>query len=355
MQKLNCLTFFLLLFSWQTLANPPANVVIAPVSQQENSRSLELTGTINSAEHANLSSLIDGVVTQLHVETGDFVTKGQVLLALDDKLAQAQLQAIKAELQQAQVEFNEAKRRLAEAKSLSQQQLLPQTELEQRVTNEAVTQAHLAKITANYQYQQELVNRHQLVAPFAGVIVSRKLDVGEWVNRGQQTFELVNLQKLWLDLAVPQEYFARIDKDKTVMLELDNNHSTKISGKVFAKVPLVDSQNRSFLLRVELSQQAEVQVGLSARVAIPLKNIQQNVLTIPSDALLRHPDGGYSVFIASDNKAVRKSVVIGERIGEYIEILSGLSATDNVITEGNEMLKDQQAIQIKPSNVAGLE
>ncbi|MCU4677659.1 efflux RND transporter periplasmic adaptor subunit [Catenovulum sp. 2E275] len=343
----------LLLFSFRLYAETSVNVVIAEVKEKENTRNLTLTGTIKAAEHADLSSLTDGIITKLYVETGQFVNKGDILLELDAKLATAQLHSIKAEQTQAKIEFDEAKRRLDEAKSLTEKQLFAQTELAERSARVSITQANLAKVNANYEYQTELVNRHQLKAPFSGTIVARQVDVGEWINRGQQTFELVNLQNLWLDLFVPQEYFAAIDNQKLVKVAADSKNASEISAKILTKVPLINTDSRSFLVRLALENNDNIQVGLSARAFIPLKNSQQNVLTIPSDALLRHPDGGFSVFVAVDNKAIRKSVQIGERVGEQIEILTGLELTDKVITQGNELLKDNQAIQVNNPDLAG--
>ncbi|WP_240701100.1 efflux RND transporter periplasmic adaptor subunit [Pseudoalteromonas sp. CO325X] len=336
----------LLLISGCLSAQTAVNVVVKEVNTQSIERTLALTGTLRAARHAQLSSLSDGVVTQIHAQAGDEVAKGARLLSLDAALVQAQLQALTGAKRRARIAVDDVQRRFNEAQSLSQQALMAATELADRQAALQSAKASLTEAQANERYHKELLARQQLHAPFSGVVAERFVDVGEWVTRGQAVFELVSSEQLWLDLHMPQEHFGAIDLAKQVRFEVPGKASRGFTAKVIAKVPVIDSASRSFLLRLAVPPQAGLQVGLSASAEIVLNKTDEQSVVVPTDALLRHPDGGYSVFVISADKAQRRFVRIGERINGHIEVLSGLEPGMKVVTQGNELLRQGQAVTV---------
>jgi len=336
----------LLLGVFSANANQKVNVVIDQVKQQQLAPTVTLTGSLKAQRHANLSVLTDGVVTQIYSETGEQVEQGAPLLALDSALVKAQLQANKATLARAQVAVDDALRRYTEARSLSEQNLFAQTELFDREASLKSAEATLLEEQASQYYQQQLLKHHQLIAPFSGTIAQRMVDVGEWVTRGQSVFELVNNKQLWLDLYMPQEHFNAIDVKNKVNVSLASQPEKIFNATVITKVPVINTSNRSFLVRLALENSADLQVGLSASADIALKATAKESVVIDRDALLRHPDGSFSVFIIRDDIAYRQSVTLGARINSKVEIIQGLQAGQWVVTQGNELLQDGQAINV---------
>ncbi|MEK0158337.1 efflux RND transporter periplasmic adaptor subunit [Pseudoalteromonas piscicida] len=343
--KCVCLILSLLSFNLYAAA---VNVVVTDVKQQQLKRTLSLTGSISAAQHAQVSSLTDGVITKISAEAGDIVEVNAVLLSLDAALVKAELKSTEAALERAKVERNNAIRLVKEAQSLSQQKLFAQTELADRQANLQTSEASLLEAQAKIAYQRELVNRHQLKAPFTGVIAKRTVNLGEWVTRGQTVFEVVSSDILWLDLQVPQEYFELINLGRVVNFSVASAPSVQHQAHVLAKLPVVDKTSRSFLLRLAIPKGAQLRVGASATAKLPLIRAQDQSVIIPSDAILRHPDGGFSVFVAVDGQAKRLNVEIGERINGHIEVLSGLEIGQQVVVEGNELLQEGQALNIVP-------
>ncbi|MCF2827814.1 MULTISPECIES: efflux RND transporter periplasmic adaptor subunit [unclassified Pseudoalteromonas] len=343
--KCVCLIFSLLSFNLYAAA---VNVVVTDVKQQQLERTLSLTGSISAAQHAQVSSLTDGVITKISAEAGDIVEENAVLLSLDAALVKAELKSVEAALERAKVDRNNAIRLVKEAQSLSQQKLFAQTELADREAKLQASEATLLEAQAKIAYQRELVNRHQLKAPFTGVIARRTVNLGEWVTRGQTVFELVSSDILWLDLQVPQEYFQLINLGRVVNFSVASTPSVQHQAHVLAKLPVVDKTSRSFLLRLAIPKDAQLRVGASATAKLPLIRAQDHSVIIPSDAILRHPDGGFSVFVAVDGQAKRLNVQIGERIHGHIEVLSGLEIGQQVVVEGNELLQEGQALNIVP-------
>ncbi|WP_353369365.1 efflux RND transporter periplasmic adaptor subunit [Aliiglaciecola sp. NS0011-25] len=337
----------LLCFSvFPSTAKQVVNVVVDQVKPQQLTPIVTLTGSLKAQRHANLSVLTDGIVTHIYAETGEKVQQGEALLNLDSALVKAQLQANKAALAREQVAVDNAQRRFTEAQSLFDKKLFAQTELADRETALNSAKASLLEAQANQFYQQQLLNHHQLLAPFNGIIAERMVDVGEWVTRGQSVFELVSNEQLWLDLYMPQEHFNGVDVNSTVKVYLSSKPEKTFSATVVTKVPVVNTNNRSFLLRLALDNASDLQVGLSASADIPLVQSAQESVVIERDALLRHPDGGFSVFIEHDGVAHRQSVKIGARMNGKVEITQGLKAEQWVVTQGNELLQDGQSVNV---------
>ncbi|WP_231658955.1 MULTISPECIES: efflux RND transporter periplasmic adaptor subunit [Pseudoalteromonas] len=347
-----CWYVCLMLFSAFSSAAETVNVVTQQVEQQQLAPKVTLTGSLKAQRHAQLSVLAEGVVTDIYAEAGQYLKQGEPLLALDSALIKAQLQANKAAVARAQVTVDDAKRRYTEAQSLSKQKLFAETELAQRYAAVKGAQASLLEAQANETYQQQLLVRHQLVAPFSGIIAKRMVNVGEWVTRGQSAFELVNNDKLWLDLYMPQEHFAAIDIETIVEVYLASRPNEAFTATVIAKVPVINITHRSFLLRLQLNNTGDLQVGLSASAAVSLKPTAKASVVIDRDALLRHPDGGFSVFTVLEGVAVRQSVQVGARMNSQVEVIEGLKAGQWVVTQGNELLQDGQAVKaISPTGI----
>lgn len=314
---------------------------------------LPLSGSIKSARVARLSPRTDGLVAQVLVDAGAKVKAGQPLLKLDDTLAVHQLTQRQADMMAATTQLTEKQRLLTEAQTLSSQQLFPETERAMRQAALAEAKANLQNAEAALAYQKEVVARHQLIAPFAGVISSKQTETGEWVDVGTEIFTLVSQEQLWLDIQVPQEMFQQITTATQIEIAADMLPTKKFTGQVSALVPVSDHNARSFLMRLTIPDaNSQLMPGTSATATFHLQR-EQHSLVIPQDALVRHPDGQFSVFTVQNNIAQRHSVKIGRSSAIGIEILSTLPEGAPVVIRGNENLQDQQAVSVINHSVGG--
>jgi RND family efflux transporter MFP subunit len=339
-----------------TAEQAPVRVAIAIPEQAVITEELELTGSITAERRARLSPRVDGLVRQLKVDAGDRVKAGQVLIQLDDELAQHALQGADAQAAQAQARLAEAQRLVTEARRLVGEKHLPQTELERRESDLQLAQAQVQAAQASREQQAELVQRHALPAPFAGVVADRYTDVGEWITRGTPVIDLVATDRVRLDVQAPQEYFTRISKDAPVTVRVHGGSTRTLAGRISALVPIgtrTEAQGRestrTFLVRVLIDEtQNALLPGASATAEIRLKGSSRGFV-VPRDALLRYPDGTHSVFVILEQQgaliARERRVRIG-RGGQEVEVLEGLKPGERIVIRGNEMLRDGQAVEI---------
>lgn len=320
--------------------------VIKPIISS-NSQILRLSGSLTAEKHSMLSPRVDGLIAKVNVDAGSHVKKGDVLLNLDPTMSEYELKQVKANVGKVIADRNEADRMVKEAEGLVTRKTLPQNELAIRKANLALKKAELLSVSASQSIIEETIRRHELIAPFSGVISNKMTEMGEWVSRGDPVLELVNLDEIWLDINVPQEHFADISRAASVTVISDTYPEQRLKGQIQSVVPVSNSLARAFLVRVTLDNKSlSLLPGTSATAEFNIQLMNDVPLVIPRDALLINPDSSHSVFIIEDDKALRRKVELGRTTADGVNITHGLSVDDWVVIRGNEVLHHEQLVSI---------
>ncbi len=327
----------------------PAPVRVVQAVATDSARLLRLTGTVTAERRARLSPRVSGLVSTVRVDAGDRVEKGDVLLDLDRVLAELAVRQAQAALDEARARLAEAKRLQAEAATLLRDEFIPESEVESRGATVKLNAAAVARLDAEAREARELVARHSVIAPFAGVIASKRTESGEWVETGTAVLELVGTEDLRLDVQVPQERFVDIEEDMAVEVRLDGWPDRPRVGRVAAIVPVNDPGARTFLVRVELGAAAAIFPGMSGDASFAIRG-QPNAMVVPRDALVRAPDGGDRIWVVEardgGTQAVPRKVSIGRALAETVEVVEGLALGDSVVVRGNETLREGQSVHV---------
>jgi RND family efflux transporter MFP subunit len=194
------------------------------------------------------------------------------------------------------------------------------------------------------------VARHDVYAPFPGVVARRLAEKGEWVNTGTPVVELVGTRNLRLDLRVPQEHYPYIDTDTRVSVRLDAMPSRSIDGRISAKVALSDTSSRTFLLRVQLADsELGITPGMSAQARLRIPGTGR-VLTVPRDAILRDAYGASRVWALKDVDgapvATQHTVQVGRSFDGNTELRNGIELGARIVIRGNETLREGQHVRV---------
>ena len=329
-------------------------VLLSVVTAQKSDgivRTLKLTGTVTARHQAQLSPRIAGLVSQLNVDAGKRVAKGDVLLELDPKLAQLALAVLQAELTQGKLQQADADRLVQDIVELTKIGAFPKSEAETRQAHSKLAASRLLQIEARVDEQRELMDRHKVLAPFAGVISQRFTDVGEWVATGTPVLELVGTDDVWFDLQVPQEELARIAGAKTTTVTLDAWTRTPLMARIDVQVPVKNPISRTFLVRLKMDDDAQqlAAPGMSGTAEIAYQLVDGASVRIPRDAVVRYPDGTARVWIIEDRDgipiAMPRTVTTAGALGEWTEVVKGLTGGEQVVLRGNEGLKEGQAVR----------
>lgn len=342
------------LLVFRTVAAQLAPVELADAERRDIVEALNLTGTLTSPNTARLSPDVEGRVVAINVDAGHRVQAGETLFRLDDELARLELdQAIAAEAE-AQADLTDAERRLAEVQSLVERKSFPKSEARSIASQVERNRAVLQRRRAERAQAAAMVERHTLEAPFDGVIASRSADPGERVDTDTNVLEPVAIDRLQLDLQVPQSYFRRVGDRTTVSVRVDALPGETFEAAVDRVVPVSDPDARTFLARTWLdNQDTTMTPGMSARAVLRIGTGREGIV-VPRDALIRYPDGRTVVWVAQGEGGKRtveeRRVETGLAFDGKVEIVEGLAEGEPVVVRGNETLQQGQEVRIAGVN-----
>jgi membrane fusion protein (multidrug efflux system) len=266
-------------------------------------------------------------------------------------MAKLALDSNRAAVEEARAQLSEQTRLRDEAKEMFARGLIPETRLYSAESERRVAAARVERLVAEQKEQQEIIRRHTVVAPFAGVVSRKLTDPGEWVETGTAVLELVDTQRLRIDVQVPQERYRQIEVGSAVNVELDANAGRLLKGKVVARVPVNDPGARTFLVRVQVTDGArEMAPGMSAAVAFVMQG-GNSMTRVPRDAILRKPDGSVSVWIVNQDEGEtptvsERNVALGRSLRGWVDVRSGIESGMRVVVRGNETLREGQQVRI---------
>ena len=304
---------------------PPATVDVVTVRAQALPSSFETVGSLRAQESVSLKPEVAGKIEGIRFIEGDRVGKGQVLFQLDAALLRADLNEANANLQNSQ-------RAYTRAKELSEKQLIARAELDKAQAQLAVDQARAASARTR-------MDKMVIRAPFGGVAGLRKVNVGDYVEAGQDLVDLVKLDTLELDLRAPEVVLSALAVGQQVDFGVDAFRDDIFKATVVAIAPTVDAGGRSVSLRARFDNpEGKLRPGMSARVRIVLST-SAKALVVPEQAIV--PMGEQkNVYTLVQGKAKLVAVTLGARQPGMVEVTSGLKDGDVVITSGLQKIGD---------------
>lgn len=339
--------WFLLLASGAVSGQQLPGVQFETVSDEVIVEEVSLNGTINPLRESRISPAVAGLLEAVRADTGDQVSKGDILVELDSEQAVYELAAARAEVSQARALLSEAERRLAEAQSVGAGRNIAATEVRSRESEVVSAQAAVARLEAELNRMEVRVRRHSVQAPFAGVVSARTSDLGEWVTPGDELLRLVDTTNLRLDFQVPQNYLNRLDERSRLLVR---HGESLIEAAISTRVPITDPQARTFLLRALPPEATEWWPGMAVQAVLRVSSGQRG-LTVSRDAINRYPEGRVTVWIASagdENSYTvsEKRVRLGAAFGGRVEVVDGLNGSEQVVVRGNESLTEGISVRI---------
>lgn len=286
-----------------------AEVVSRPVAPR-----LDIVGTAVSVENVHLSARLSAYIRQVHVTAGDQVTKGQVLVSLDDRELKEKLAAAEAQLRQATIEYDRA-RTLKSAKATTDQAL---------VAARAAFQAAQAQV----QGIKVMLSFTEIVSPLDGKVTDRRIEAGDLANPGQVLLTVYDPLHMRVEAPVPLRLADKLKVGQEVEVSLDRPDKT-LTGKVSEVVAEVDPASRTQVVKVLLPEAGgDVLPGTFARLWVA--DDPRPSLLVPASAVYRVGQLEM-VQVVEGQRAVRRLVKTGASQDGMLEVLSGLSAGEKVL------------------------
>jgi RND family efflux transporter MFP subunit len=359
----------------------PLGIATTKVEHRPIDRYLRVTGSLTADEQAEVSAEAAGRVIETPVERGTRVVQGTVLARISSADAAAQLQEAEANAAQiearlgisagaaldvkrvpdvmnAQASLDLAEAEFARMKSLLDQKVVSQSEFDQRRTQvEAARQQYqVAWNTAQQSYRALEAARARIAlarkamadttvrAPFAGLVAERVVSTGDYVTRGARVATVVRVDPMRVELSVPEQSVSLVKVGQTVRLTVDAYPNETFEAKVRFVSPALRSDQRALTVEaVTPNHDLRLKPGLFATASIQQPAGAPSTL-VPVSAV-ETISGTSRVYVVRDNKVEERIVTTGEKVGQLIEISSGIAAADVVATDPKGRLTDGMTVK----------
>lgn len=308
-------------------------VTVGPIS-----REISAIGSVRSDEAVIIRPEIPGRVAKILFDEGQRVTRGQPLIRLDGTILAAQFEQAKANLA------------LSQANSERAQKLYRQGAGTERARDEA--SAKLRVDQAAMEVSRAALEKTEIAAPFDGIVGLRRVSVGAYVTAGEDIVNLEKIDAVKLDFRVPETYLRAVRVGQTLTITVDAYPDRTFSGEIYAIDPLVDQTGRSIVIRARVpNEDLILRPGLFARIKLEVERVT-NAILVPEEAIVPRGDQTLIYKVVGDGFE-EVPVKLGLRRGTQVEVVSGLSPEDVVITGGQLKLRPGTKIDIVSAKADG--
>ena len=302
------------------LAEPQATIqaAVVEIKTVQVPVRVEVTGQVTAIFQATLSSRIQGTIDKLLVREGTQVSKGQILIQLDNRDVQADLARASAEVENAKAQFDRMK-------TLYPQEAVSKQEMEYASRTYKVAEANRKAVLAQLSYTV-------VKAPFDGTITEKKVEAGELASPGQPLLKMEDSRQLRLEATVAEGDLKSVSLGDKIPILIDALGTQPLRGIVSQILPAGDPQTHTFMVKVDLPITPGLKSGMFGRLQL-VKGVTQTML-VPASVIVERGELT-SVFVVDPDKIGRlRWVKVGRWFDKQREILSGVNVGERVLLEG---------------------
>jgi len=358
-------------------------VTVVPVKRDAVRRSVDVVGTLTAVDQVTVSSEADGTVRAILADLGDRVQAGQVLIRLDNERQQYAFQQQQAALartlaqygaadpqhlpepdntpdvRRASAELVQARSAFDRAKELLRRELVSQqafddaqAELQTKQAGHEVALQNSRNLRASIQASEaamKLADRQlrdtEIRAPFNGVVERRLINLGELVREQMPVMAIVRLDPLKVTAEIPEKMAPWIDNGRPVEMHVDSYPTRTFTGKVTRISPAVNTGTRAFPFEAVVpNSEGILKPGTFARVHVESGKVDE-VLTLPF-AALQYRYGVNRAFVVNGDRLEMRELQVGERLGDRIEVTSGVKPGERVVVSDVETLNGGELVAV---------
>ena len=306
-------------------------------------QNIAANGSIAPWQEAVIGSESNGLMlTQVLVNVGDSVKKGQLLAQFSASTISADIALALANLNEAKVNALEAADNAARANSIKETGALSAQQIEQYVSLESISRARVAAAQASLQSSQIRNTQTKVIAPDSGIISARSATVGAVVSPGQELFKLIRQGRLEWRAELTSQDIGLIKNGLEAKLTLPDGNT--ITGKVRTSSPIIDMQTRNAIVFVTIPA-GSAKAGMFARGTFNIGT--KEVLTLPATAVVLKDGFAYVMLVNADKRVQQVKIQTGEREGAIVEVIEMDAAINNeFVASGGAFLADGDLVAI---------
>lgn len=315
---------------------------------------LSLPGTLQGFVQAPIAARASGYLRHWYKDIGSKVQKGELLAEIETPEIDQQLSQAIATRAQTASSLELAKSTQERWEALRKKDAVSQQELDEKRSANVQARANVAAADANVERLRQLEGFKRVVAPFAGIITKRNVDVGDLIDAGagsgtRALFVLSQTDPLRVYVNVPQTYAQMVKAGQKVAITQTELPGQRFDGEIVRTAGSIDTATRTMQVEINLSNKNDTLLpGAFVQVALPLP--AGTSLVIPANALLFRKEGS-SVAVVDQNGTVHmRAVQLGRNLGPTIEVLQGVSTSDRVVLNPPDSLAEGDHVTISAAN-----
>lgn len=328
--------------------SPAINVKVNQVEMNNNSPFLSVSGKIQATNSVDLSTRMMGYVNKVHVNVGDKVRKGQLLVSINNSDLQAKRAQVNAGISEATAVFNNAQKDYNRFKNLFADNSASQKEMDDITANFEMAKARLEsanqmknEINAQFTYSN-------ITAPFSGTITSRNVEAGNMANPGIPLINIETPGYFEVMAMVPETEISAIKKGTTVDVLVKSINKT-IKGKVTEVSSSAKNTGGQYLVKINLDKtEVKILSGMFTTVQFPVeRNVKSEMVLIPTKAIVTNGQLSGVYTVSQSNTALLRWLRLGRDFGGKVEVLSGLNTNESYILSAEGKLFNGAKVSIQ--------
>lgn len=321
-----------------------AGLTVSAVTPQQATwgQSLQLSGGLFAWQTANIASEEGGLrITEVLVDVGSVVKRGQLLARLNDETVQADLRSQEATVAQYRAKLAQAKAEADRIRIVKDSGALSDKDVTSYLIAEQTAQASLDAALATLDSQRIKLAHTRVLAVDDGIISSRSATLGNVVSSGTELFQLVRQRRVEWRAEVTGQQISALKPGQTAKITLPDG--SQVTGRLRLVSPTLDSGTRNGLAYVDLPVGSAASAGMYVRGEI--NTGQAPALTVPTSAVVLRDGNSYVFEKDGTTKVAQRQVQTGRRVGDRVEITSGIGAQAQLVLSGGAFLKDGDPVQ----------
>lgn len=319
---------------------PPAQVQVVPVAHKMMAPMIEVSGSVISLNDSKLAAEVAGPITWI-AKVGSHIEKGQPVARIDNHIHQANFARAEANLKRLEADMVFRQKDVTRYQELAKTDSTSRAKLDEVVARRDMLAQDIVDAKALLAIAADGLKKTEILAPFTGHMTARLMKVGEYVTVGKEVARFVETENLEVALAAPLAVLPFVPVGTTVGVK---SGDLMMALPVRAVVPVGDQISRMVEVRLTLPDDKLI-IGSPVTVALP-KAVARDMVAIHRDAIMVRGGEFFTYVVTADNQAERRVLKLGEAVGNWISVLSGVEAGEATIVRGAERLQPGQKLVV---------
>jgi membrane fusion protein, multidrug efflux system len=341
----------------ERMAVPYVSVIRAtPINSDSE---MVLPGTLKPYVESPIYARTNGYLKTWYKDIGSHVAKGETLAEIDTPEIDQQLAQARADLVTSQANLNLSSITAARYQDLIKTDSVSRQDLDNANGDLAAKRAMVQSAEANVKRLEEMESFKRVYAPFAGIITQRNVDPGTLINAGnggsatREMFDLAQIDPMRVYVSVPQADTPSIHLGLKACLSLSELSERQFCGTVVRTANAIDPDTRTLLTEVDVPNGSGALLpGAYAQVHFDVKISGQH-LSLPINALLFRPEGTIAAVVEPNSRLVFKKLTVGRDLGNALEVLQGIDASDKVVVNPPDALEPNELVKLAAQDGTG--